>query len=124
MKRENGKLFHCNSMTQSEKNISRLVKLAGDSNKPGSAFTESLINNALTELKQSAADSNREEKAIIVKLDWRKKAISCAAMIVVICTAGFSILIANLVKINSLFALIVLIAMFVNWLVYIGGLIL
>jgi len=124
MKRENGNLLYCNSMTQSEKNISRLVKLAGDSNKPSSAFTESLINDALSELEQSVAGSKQEEKAIIVKLDWRKKAISCAAMIVVICAAGFSILIANLVKINSFFALIVLIAMLVNWLVYIGGLIL
>ncbi|MHC4570603.1 MAG: hypothetical protein ACYS0C_00815 [Planctomycetota bacterium] len=124
MKRENGNLLHCNSMSQSEKNISRLVRLAGDSNKPGGAFTESLINDALSDLEQSAVGNKQEEKAIIVKLDWRKKVVSCAAMIVVVCIAGFSILISNLVKINSFFAMIVLIGMFVNWLVYIGGLIL
>ncbi|HEW79033.1 MAG TPA: DUF4139 domain-containing protein [Phycisphaerales bacterium] len=35
-----------------EKNISRLVKLAGDSSKPGKAFSDSLTNDALSELKQ------------------------------------------------------------------------
>jgi len=117
-------LFHCNSMTQSEKNISRLVKLADDSNKPGRAFTKSLIDNALSELKRLRVDGRQEEKGIIVKLDWRKKAIGWAAMIAVVCSAGFSILVSYLIQINSFFAMIVLIVMFVNWLFYIGGLVL
>ena len=38
-----------------EKNISRLVKLAGDSNQPNKAFTDSLINRAIDELTQRQA---------------------------------------------------------------------
>jgi hypothetical protein len=124
MKREDDNLFHCNSMTQSDKNVSRLVKQAGDSSKPSRAFTESLANNALSELKQSGADRNQEEKGIIAKLDWRKRAIGWAAMIAVVCSAGFGILVSYLIKINSFFAMIVLTVMLANWLVYIGGLIL
>jgi hypothetical protein len=62
MKREDDNLFHCNSMTQSDKNVSRLVKQAGDSSKPSRAFTESLANNALSELKQSGAEQTETKR--------------------------------------------------------------
>ena len=44
-----------------------------------------------------------------------------AAMIAVVCLAGFSILVSNL---NSFFAVIVLTVMFINRFIYLGGLIL
>ncbi len=124
MKQEDDNLFYHSSIHQSDKNISRLVKLTGDPIKPGRAFTESLIDNALSELKRLRVDGRQEEKGIIAKLDWRKKAIGWAAMIAVVCSAGFSILVSYLIQINSFFAMIVLIVMFVNWLFYIGGLVL
>ena len=124
MKREDDNLFYHRSISQSDKNISRLVKLTGDPIKPGRAFTESLIDNALSELKRLRVDGRQKEKGIIAKLDWRKKAIGWAAMIAVVCSAGFGILVSYLIQINSFFAMIVLIVMFVNWLFYIGGLVL
>ena len=124
MKQEDDNLFHHSSISQSDKNISRLVKLTGDPIKPGRAFTESLIDNALSELKRLRVDGRQKEKGIIAKLDRRKKAIGWAAMIAVVCSAGFGILVSYLIQINSFFAMIVLIVMFVNWLFYIGGLVL
>lgn len=124
MKREDDNLFYHSFIHQSDKNISRLVKLTGDAIKPSRVFTESLIDNALSELKRFRVDRRQGEKGIIVKLDWRKKAIGCAAMIAVVCGAGFGILVSCLMQINSFFAMIVLIVMFVNRLFYIGGLIL
>ena len=54
MKRKDNDLFHYDSQTLSdisERNISRLVKLAGDPRKPGKAFAESLTDSALYELR-------------------------------------------------------------------------
>ena len=124
MKREDDNLFYHSFIRQSDKNISRLVKLTGDAIKPSRVFTESLIDNALSELKRFRVDRKQGEKGIIAKLDWRKKAIGCAAMIAVVCGAGFGILVSCLMQINSFFAMIVLIVMFVNRLFYIRGLIL
>ncbi len=69
-----------------EQNISRLIKLAGDSEQPSKAFADSLIDNALTELKQPS--KNKKSKS------W-KRALSWAAVILVVCGIGFGILITN-----------------------------
>lgn len=114
-------MFHCNSMTQSEKNISRLVKLADDSNKPGRAFTESLINNALGELKQVKTAKKREEKNIIMKVSWWEKSLGWAAMVAAACGAGLTIIVSTLLKINFFLEVIVILTMFFNWLTYLGG---
>jgi len=114
------------------------VKLADDSNKPGRAFTESLINNALGKLEQLKTVRKREEKNIIIKVSWWEKAMGLAAMIIikvswwekamglaamiaVVCLAGLCFLVS---QINSSFAAIVLTIMFINRFVYLGGLIL
>jgi len=121
MKQKNDNLLCRDSLAQSDRNISRLVKLADDSNKPSRAFTESLINNALGKLGQLKTVRKREEKNIIIKVSWWEKAMGLAAMIAVVCLAGFSILVSNL---NSFFAVIVLTVMFINRFIYLGGLIL
>ncbi|MFZ0033375.1 MAG: hypothetical protein WAK60_00110 [Sedimentisphaerales bacterium] len=101
-------------MKQEDDNISRLVKLAGDSNKPGKVFVESLINNALGELKQLKAAKEQE----IIKVSWWDKTMGWAAMLVAACAAGFAVIVSTLLKINFL---LVILTMFFNWLTYLGG---
>ena len=84
MKQKNDNLLCRDSQAQSDRNISRLVKLADDSNKPSRAFTESLINNALGKLEQLKTVRKREEKSMIIKVSWWEKAMGLAAMIAVV----------------------------------------
>jgi Ca-activated chloride channel family protein len=65
-----------------EKNISRLVKLADDSNQPNKAFTDSLINQAIAELSQKAGKTSRERKSTIMTA---KRIFAYAAAIIVVC---------------------------------------
>lgn len=115
MKRQDKDLCNSDSGSHLEKNISRLVMLTGDSDKPGRAFTEKLIESALGEL-----DKSGQKDMVVTISQWEK----AAAMIAVVCGAGFGILVTVLAYTNSLLTGIVLIAMFVNWLIYYGGLIL
>ncbi len=78
-----------------EKNISRLVKLAGDSNKPGKVFADSLIDGALNELSGTAQSG--EGKDTTMKVNW-KKILAYAASILIVCGLGFGILISNVRK--------------------------
>jgi hypothetical protein len=107
-----------------EKNISRLVKLAGDSNQPGRAFTKLLVGSALDELKQASAKKKREEENITVKSNWLEKAMGWAAMVAAACGAGLAFVVAALLKVNTFLTAMVIMTMFVNWLNYLGGLIL
>ncbi len=75
-----------------EKNISRLVKLAGDSDKPSEAFADSVMKNALDELKGTKAEREGNDK--FVKVKW-KRTLSWAAVVLVVCGIGFGILISN-----------------------------
>ncbi len=121
MKSQDKDFSDCNSGIQLEKNISRLVMLANDSEKPGRVFTEALIDNALGELGRSDASGKREQADTIVAISQWEKAV---AMIAVVCSAGFGILFTVLANVNSLLTGIILIAMFFNRLIYYGGLIL
>jgi hypothetical protein len=117
IKQENDNLFFSNSMTQSDKNISGLMKLADDSNKPSKAFVESLVNNALVELERLKAAKKRE----IMKVSWRKEAMGWAAMVAAACTAGLTIIVSTLLKINFFLGAVVVLTMFINWLTYLGA---
>ena len=77
-----------------EKNISRLVKLTGDSNQPGKTFTDSLINDAVSRLRETSADQKRVQKDKTMKINW-KKTLAWAASILIVCGLGFGILISN-----------------------------
>ena len=121
MKPEDDNLSDRSSVSQSDENISRLVKLADDSNKPGKTFTKSLINNALGELKQLKTAKNREEKNIIINVSWWEKAMGWAAMFAAACAAGFAIIVSTLLKINFFLQAVVILTMFFNWLTYLGG---
>jgi len=115
MKRQDKDFFDGDYGSHLDKNISRLVMLAGDSDRPGRVFTETLIDNALGEL------GGPEQTNMVVTISQWEKA---AAMIAVVCGAGFGILVSVLAHANTLLTGLVLIAMFVNWLIYYGGLIL
>jgi hypothetical protein len=124
MKDNDNNSFYYNGIIQLDKNISRLVKLAGDSSKPREAFVEPLITNTLGELNRSVEAAKRARENILRKISWPDKIMGIAAMIAVLCGAGLSILVSVLVKMNVFVAVAVFVVMFVNWLVYLGGLVL
>jgi hypothetical protein len=121
MKRKDDDLLHRNSVPQADENISRLVKLADDSSKPSRALTKSLINNALSELKQIKTAKKRAEKNIIMKVSWRGKKLGWAAMVAAACAAELAIIVSTLLKINFFLEAIVILTMFFNWLTFLGG---
>ena len=67
-----------------EKNISRLVKLAGDADTAGKAFTDSVVENALDELTMPGAGGKREESGKSTKSKWLK-IFAYAASILIVC---------------------------------------
>ena len=69
-----------------EQNISRLVKLTDDSNQPSKTFTDSLIDDAITELKQAGTSQEHNPKG----KPWIR-VLSCAAAILVVCGIGLII---------------------------------
>ena len=106
-----------NPVSQSDENISRLVKLTDDSNKPGKALVESLINNALSELKKL----NIAKKQEIINVSWWEKTMGWAAMFAAACAAGLAIVASALLKISFFLEAVVILTMFFNWLTYLGG---
>jgi hypothetical protein len=120
MKRHNDNLSSDDSVTQLDENLSRLLKLSGQSNKPSRTFTESLINDALNELKQLDA-KKAESKKITVRFNWLEKVMGWAAMIAVACCAGLVVVISVFLKMNLLLEVIVVLTMVFNWLNYLGG---
>jgi hypothetical protein len=99
-----------------DQNISRLVKLAGDLSEPNPVFTESLISSALQEF-------GRENTSSVLGINV-DRVMKAAAMIAIVCGAGFELLLAALAWGNTYIASAVTITMLVNGLAYIGGLIL
>jgi hypothetical protein len=120
MKQNNDNLSSDDSVTQLDKNFSRLLKLTSESNKPGRIFTESLINGALSELKQPEV-VNTEAKNITIRSTWLEKIVGWAAMIAVACGAGLVVVISVFLKMNLLLEVIVVLTMVFNWLNYLGG---
>ncbi len=120
MKQNNDNLSNEDSATQLDKNFSRLLKLTGESNKPGRIFTESLINGALNELKQSEV-KKAEAKNTTIRSGWLEKAMGWAAMIAVACSAGLVVVISVFLKMNLLLEIVVVLTMIFNWLNYLGG---
>ena len=72
MKRNNDNLSSGKFVTQLDKNFSRLLKLSGESNKPGRKFTAELINGALNELKQPEVET-AEVKNATIRTNWLEK---------------------------------------------------
>ena len=104
-------------MSIEDENISRLVKLAGDSNNPGKAFTDSLTNDALGELGRLKAARRQE----ITNISWREKTAGWAALFGAACAAGLTFVASTLLKINIFLQAAVIATAFFNWLTYLGG---
>jgi len=120
MKQNNNKLLNDDSVTQLDKNFSRLLKLTSESDKPGRIFTESLIGSALNELKQSEV-KKAEAKNTTIRSGWLEKAMGWAAMIAVACSAGLVVVISVFLKMNLLLEIVVVLTIVFNWLSYLGG---
>jgi hypothetical protein len=120
MKRTNDNLSNNDSSTQLDKNFSRLLKLTGESNIPSRTFTESLINDALNELKQSNVVKT-EAKNTPNRSNWFEKALGWAAMIAAAFGAGLVVVISFFLKMNLLLEVIVVLTMVFNWIRYLGG---
>jgi hypothetical protein len=120
MKQKNDNLSRDDSATPLDENISRLLKLVGEPDKPGRTFTESLIDSALNELKQSKVKA-KSEKHIITKSNWSEKAMGWAAMVAVACGAGLTIVVSALLKMNFLLQTVVVLTILFNWITYLGG---
>ena len=120
MKQNNDNLSSDDSVTQLDKNFSRLLKLTGESDKPGGKFTAELINGALNELKQPEVET-AEVKHVTIRNNWLEKAMGWAAMIAVACGAGLVVVISVFLKMNLLLEIVVVLTMVFNWLNYFGG---
>jgi hypothetical protein len=120
MKQNNNNISNDDSVTQLDKNFSRLMKLTDRSNKPGRKFTESLVNSALGELKQMKVQK-AGAKDIAVRSNWWEKTMGWAAMVAVACGAGMAFAVSVFFKMNLLLEIIVVITMVFNWLDYLGG---
>jgi hypothetical protein len=124
MKRKDDNSFYYNGIIQLDKNLSRLVKLTCDPDKPTGAFTQSLISNALGELRRSVAANKGTRENILVKVSWLDKAVGWAAMGAAACAACLAFVVAALLKLNSCLAAMAIMTMFANWLNRLGELIL
>jgi len=120
MNLKNDNLSFDDSVTQLNKNISRLVKLENDSNKPSRAFTQSLIDSALDELKRLKI----KEKGITSQVSCWKRAIGWAAMLAAACGTGLTFVVSALLAVNTFLTVIATITTFANWLTFFGGLVL
>jgi hypothetical protein len=116
MKREDDNLSYRTSVCRSEENISRLVKLTNDSNKPGKIFTKSLTDNALDELEH--LKTARKQELINVSL-WEKN-VGWAAMLAAGCGAVLAAAASTLLKVNLLLEAVVILTLAFNWLTYFG----
>jgi Ca-activated chloride channel family protein len=83
-----------------EKNISRLVKLTGDSSNPSKVFADSLIDNALDKLKQPAADRKRDGRNKPMKTRWLK-IFAYAASILIVCSVVIGLTIPYLGRVRQ-----------------------
>jgi Ca-activated chloride channel family protein len=80
-----------------KKNISRLVKVTGDSNQPSEAFSNCLIDSALDELARSGKGQKRERKDESMKVKW-SRILAYAAVIIIGCGVTLSLVMPSLNK--------------------------
>lgn len=116
MNRGDDNISYRNSVSRSEENISRLVKLTDDSNKPGKVFTKSLIDNALDELEQL---KTARKQGLINISRWEKN-MGWAAMLAAGCGAVLAAVASTLLKINLFLEAVVILTLALNWLTYFG----
>jgi Ca-activated chloride channel homolog len=82
-----------------EPNISRLLKLTSEQDRPSRAFTDSLIQDALQELSASDADQLREGGHKIMRRK-RVRFLSCAAAVIIGCALLGGIVLPSLSRVR------------------------
>ena len=80
-----------------EKNISRLVKLAGDADKPSKVFADSVMKDALDELKMPKAGRTRKRIGKSVRVKWLR-IFAYAASIIVVCGVVIGLTVPKLAR--------------------------
>jgi Ca-activated chloride channel family protein len=80
-----------------EQNISRLVKLTGDPDRPSKEFTDALTNDALAKLAKSGKARTGSRKDKPMKIKWLR-IFAYAAIIMVVCGVVISLTLPSLVK--------------------------
>jgi Ca-activated chloride channel family protein len=83
-----------------EPNISRLLKLTGEQDRPSRAFTDSLIQDAMQELNASGADQVREGGHKIMRRK-RVRFLSCAAAVLIGCALLGGIMLPSLNRVRE-----------------------
>jgi hypothetical protein len=104
-----------------EKNVSRLVKQAGDPARPGKAFTDSLIDSAMEELARTGTAQVHQGTFLGERLD---RVMAVAAMIAVVFGAAVQIMLTVLAWTSPVLASTLFLAMSANWITCVGRLIL
>jgi|GEM_PF-5632543 len=104
-----------------QRNVSRLVKLAGDSAVPAKGFTDSLVASALQELDQSESHGLFRAGFLNGGID---KIMGVAAAAAVLCGAAVQLLLAGLSWASPALASTLLVTTSINWLSYLGRLML
>ena len=104
-----------------QKNVSRLVKLAGDGTAPSKGFTDSLVASAIHELDRSESHGLFRGAFVNGGLD---KIMGAAAAIAVLCGAAVQLVLSGLSWASPALASTLLVTTSINWLSYLGRLML
>ncbi len=103
-----------------DKNISRLVKLAKETNEPDKAFTDSLIINAISELK--LIEAKGKYQSTIKAAGWLDKTVGWAAVFVAAVGAGMVSIVSMVLQLHTILTAATSVTVLVNWLNFFRGL--
>jgi hypothetical protein len=119
MKDRSDNLARDDGSAQLDQNISRLMKAASNSSRPGARFTESLIDRAVAELRRTqAAGQSRTSWAFGPA--WLEKSLGWAAVVGAACSAGLAIIASILLKMSFVLQAAAVLTVLVNWFTYFG----
>ena len=119
MKCDDSNLLQEDGSTQLDQNLSRLLKAASSSSRPSAGFTESLVNDAVAELRRTkAAGQNRASWAS--GPPWLERSLGWAAVVGAACSAGLAIIASILLKMSFLVQAVAVLTVMVNWFTFFG----
>ncbi len=105
--------------TQLGQNLSRLLKAASNSGRPSARFTQSLIDRAITELRQTQA-TRQDRASWAFGPAWLEKSLGWAAVVGAACSAGLVVIASILLKMSFLVQAAVVLTVLFNWFTYFG----
>ncbi len=114
MKHDTDNLPRDDGSTQLDQNLSRLLKTASDSSRPGARFTQSLIDDAVAELRRTQA-AGRNRASWVSGPPWVEKSLGWAAVVGAACSAGLVVIASILLKMSFLLQAVVVSTVLFNW---------